>query len=162
VKTVAAGLNHGSAGISSVSCATARNCTAGGGYTRADGYQQAFVVSAASGTWGTAEKVPGTRSSSKAGQAEIHSLSCASAGNCSAGGQTGAQYYQHAFVVSATNGTWGTAEQVPGLAALNQGKDAAVDSVSCATAGDCSAGGYYKSGFPDVLQAFVVSETNGG
>jgi len=39
-------------------------------------------------------------------------------------------------------GSWGKAVEVPGLAALNTGGDAAVTSVSCPSAGDCAAGGY--------------------
>src|SRR5262249_57432994 len=38
-------------------------------------------------------------------------------------------------------GTWGTAEKVPGTAALNQGGIAEISSVSCASAGHCSASG---------------------
>src|SRR5690348_5645058 len=44
---------------------------------------------------------------------------------------------------AASNGTWGRAQAVPGLAALNRGGDAQVSSVSCARAGECSAGGFY-------------------
>jgi hypothetical protein len=40
-------------------------------------------------------------------------------------------------------GTWGTAIEVPGTAALHQGGYAFVSSVSCARAGNCSAGGSY-------------------
>src|SRR5690242_9783539 len=69
------------------------------------------------GTWGTAEEVPGTAALNKAGGAEISSVSCASAGNCSAGGfyETGRPRFPRTqvFVVSETHGTWGTAEQVP-------------------------------------------------
>jgi hypothetical protein len=46
-----------------------------------------------------------------------------------------------AFVISEVNGTWGTAEEVPGTAALNQGGFAYVGSVSCASPGNCAAGG---------------------
>ena len=49
---------------------------------------------------------------------------------------------------------WGTAVEVPGTAALNTG-DAKVTTVSCASAGNCAAGGYYNSS-----RAFVVSETS--
>ena len=38
---------------------------------------------------------------------------------------------------------WGTAEEVPGTAALNAGGNAGVNSVSCPSAGNCSAGGLY-------------------
>jgi hypothetical protein len=100
---------------------------------------------------------PGTAALDK-GNAAAVSLSCASAGNCSAGGfyHDGAGH-QQAFVVNQVNGAWGTAEEVPGTAALNKG-NAAIGTVSCAPAGTCSAGGSYtdSSGHG---QAFVVSQT---
>ena len=49
---------------------------------------------------------------------------------------------------------------MPGTAALNSGGDASVNSVSCAAAGDCAAGGYYKDG-SDHYQAFVVNSAPG-
>ena len=51
-----------------------------------------------------------------------------------------------------------TAIEVPGTAALNQGGFAEIRSVSCATAGNCSAGGNYKDS-SGLIQAFVVSQT---
>jgi hypothetical protein len=158
-KKVAGALNVGGyADIGSLSCGAAGTCTAGGHYTGATGHDPMFVVSETNGSWGTAKTVVGTWGA----VTSLNSVSCTSAGNCSAGGVTGATVYQHAFVVSKTNGSWGTAELVPGLAALNQGKRAAIDSVSCASAGNCSAGGSYKDAlFGGNIQAFVVSETNG-
>src|SRR6266704_1530990 len=41
-------------------------------------------------------------------------------------------------------GSWGRAIAVPGLRALNQGHFAVVISVSCASAGSCAAGGFYR------------------
>jgi len=52
----------------------------------------------------------------------------------------------------------GTAEKVPGSRALNTGKVAQVNSVSCASAGECSAGGYYWESIIGP-QAFVVTQT---
>ena len=49
---------------------------------------------------------------------------------------------------------------MPGTATLNSGGFAEVFSLSCAAAGDCAAGGFYKDGSGHD-QAFVVSETNG-
>ena len=65
---------------------------------------------------------------------------------------------QAAGARAVSGGTWGTAKEVPGTATLNAGGSAAVWSVSCASAGNCSAGGGYtdSSGHG---QAFVVSET---
>ena len=66
---------------------------------------------------------------------DIGPLSCASGGNCAAGGSyedsTG---LTQAFVVDETAGTWGDAEEVPGTASLNIGGDATVTSLSCASA----------------------------
>ncbi len=45
--------------------------------------------------------------------------------------------------------------------ALNKGSlGADIDSVSCATPGNCSAGGHYK-GASGNIQAFVAGETSG-
>jgi hypothetical protein len=97
--------------------------------------------------WGNAEEVPGTAALNQGGNAFITSVSCGSAGNCGAGGyyRDSSGHFQ-AFVVSQVNGTWHTAIEVPGTAALNQGGNAEIASVSCASAGNCGAGGYYRDG----------------
>src|SRR5258705_10740334 len=56
--------------------------------------------------------------------------------------------------------TWRAAIEVPGTGGLNKGGNAAVKSVSCASAGNCAAAGGYTDGAGD-HQAFVASETNG-
>jgi hypothetical protein len=106
--------------------------------------------------------VPETPVLNQGGGAVIESVSCASAGNCSAGGDylDGAGH-QQAFVLSETAGRWQPAEEVPGTAVLNSGWNAGINSVSCASAGNCSAGGSYASGNASHTHAFVVSETNG-
>ncbi len=63
-----------------------------------------------------------------------------------------------AFAVSEVNGTWRAAIRVPGTATLNQGGNAFVQSVSCASAGKCSAGGGYTDSSGH-RQAFVVKES---
>jgi hypothetical protein len=115
-----------------------------------------FVVNETNGTWGTAQEVPGTAALNQGENALLNSLSCGSAGNCSAGG-----FYQqgtilHPFVANQVNGTWRTAQEVPGIAALTHGL-AIFESVSCASAGNCSAGGNYAVNTSH-QQAFVVSE----
>ena len=150
-----AALNQGGfAGITSVSCASAGNCSAGGSYESSPDFAQAFVVSETNGTWGTALEVPGTAAFNQ-GDAGVSAVSCGSPGNCSAGGA-----YLHSggfqvYVVNQVNGTWHTAKEVPGTAALNQGGDALISSVSCASAGSCSAGRYYSDSSGH-QQAFVV------
>jgi len=157
-----AALNQGGRAIvNSVSCVSAGNCSAGGFYQDGSGHYQAFVAVEANGTWHAAIEVPGTAPLNQRGDAEVSSVSCGSAGNCSAGGlyQDGSGHFQ-AFVAGETNGTWHTAMEVPGTAALNKKGDAGVDSVSCASAGNCSAGGFYTGG-TGLQQAMVAGETNG-
>jgi IPT/TIG domain len=147
------------ASISSVSCASAGNCAAGGFYTDYSGDEQAFVVSETDGTWGDAEELPGAATLNTGGDASISSLSCPSAGNCAAGGSYIASGLTEPFVVSETNGTWDDAEELPGIDDLNTAGFAHIFSVSCGSTGNCLAGGSYQTG--EKLQAFVVSDTNG-
>jgi hypothetical protein len=157
---VAAALNTGGfAEVNSVSCASAGNCSAGGSYTDSSGNAQAFGVSSRNGAWGMAEEIPGSGTLNKGGQVRIDSVSCAAAGNCSAGGHyLASSGTAQAFVVTETHGTWGSLQKV--AAALNTGHFAVIDSVSCASAGNCSAGGSYTpSSGPS--PAFAVNQTNG-
>jgi hypothetical protein len=62
------------------------------------------------------------------------------------------------FVVNEVSGVWRTAREVPGTAALNTGGSAQLVSVSCASAGNCSAGGSYTDSSGHT-QAFVVNKS---
>jgi len=148
-----------------VSCASAGNCAAGGSYTDRSGYIQAFVASEVHGRWRAAIEVPGTATLNKGGgPAAVNSVSCASAGNCAAGGRYAGSDGVQAFVASEVNGRWRAAVEVPGSGKLNAGGhaggNAEVNSVSCASAGNCAAGGSYWDG-SGATQAFVASEVNG-
>jgi hypothetical protein len=57
-----------------------------------------------------------------------------------------------------TASRWGSAQEVPGTAALNTGGNAEINSVSCASAGNCTAGGSYTDGSGH-RQVFVASRT---
>jgi len=157
----------GYAEVVSVSCASAGYCAAGGDYAAGRSYPRGFVVSENNGVWGPATGVPGLAALSANGDAGLLSVSCGSAGNCTAGGKyTDGSGHQQGFVVSEHNGVWGQATVVPGLGALNAHGYAEVMSVSCASAGNCAAGGSYASAVPQPdggykEQGFVVSEHNG-
>jgi hypothetical protein len=155
-------LNEGGrAFLGSVSCGSAGNCAGGGSYTDGSGSLHAFVVSQKNGTWGKAIRVPGSSTVNADRIAVVNSVSCGSAGDCSAGGAyIDGSAREQAFVVSERNGTWGKAVEVPGLGALNRGGDAFVTSVSCGSAGNCSVGGPYTDVFGR-SQVFVVSERSG-
>jgi len=106
----------------------------------------------------TAAQIPGTAALNRGGKAQVSSLSCVSAGNCSAGGfYVDRSGKQQALVASQVNGKWSTAIEVPGTAVNNLLGSAQISSVSCASAGNCSAGGSYSRG----QKAFVVSQVSG-
>lgn len=152
----------GQASLASISCTSASNCTAVG-YMIPPGQNLAFVVSEKNGTWGKAERIPGLSALPGGSvRALVQVVSCSSVGNCAAGGL----YVDHsgagqAFVVNEKNGTWGNAEEVPGSAALNAGGTAAIEQLSCRSAGNCSAAGTYDSDESMDQQVFVVTEKNG-
>jgi hypothetical protein len=154
-----ASLNTGGlARFFSMSCASAGNCSAGGTYIDQSGNTQAFIVNDVNGTWGTAFEVPGTAALNNGGFAGLESISCASAGNCSAGGFLDHHTLVHAFVVREVNGTWKTAIEVPPPAPLGPGGGTNITALSCSPRGTCSAGGSYddKTG---KTQVFVVSQS---
>jgi hypothetical protein len=148
-------LNKYGSDVSSVSCASAGNCAAGGQYSPSAGEIQAFVVSEKNGAWGQAEEVPGLGALNQGHLAQVDSVSCPSAGNCAASGSYKSDSMTElAFVVNETNGVWGQAQTVTG----STSGEARV--VSCASAGNCAAGGQYSPSAGEI-QAFVVDETNG-
>jgi hypothetical protein len=148
----------GNAAVSSVSCASRGSCAAVGFYTDSGGHQQGFVAVEQNGVWGKAVEVPGLGALNTGGSAEVSSVSCASPGNCAAGGYYAAGH-QQAFVVGEQNGSWGTAQQAAGNLA-GPGGDAFVDTVSCGSPGNCAAGGQFNK-LASGDQAFVISEVNG-
>src|SRR5260370_740342 len=164
----------GGAVVVSVSCGSAGNCAAGGGYLNHRRYL-GVVVSEANGRWGRAIEVAGvgplTKGAYVAEGAQVSSVSCASTGNCAAGGYysipvAGDRVHRQAFVASEQNGRWGMAIEVPGIAALNAGHYAEVFSVSCGSEGNCAAGGNAASSAPNInrgghQQGFAASERNG-
>ena len=158
-----AALNGGGyATVNSVSCTSAGNCTAGGSYTTSTPVTQAFIADETSGTWGKARAVPGSAALNKRGLAQINSVSCTSAGDCTAAGfYLDVSFNTQAFVVSESGGTWGTAEEIPGAAALDQGSPGAMAvAVSCGAPGDCSVTGSYTDG-SGLQQAFVADQSSG-
>jgi hypothetical protein len=156
-----ASLDAGNAFLSSVSCVSAGTCAAGGFYTDASRHSQPFVVDERKGVWGRVMPVPGSAAVNTGGYAGTNSVSCASAGACVAVGWSSGPR-RHAFVARERKGTWGKAIPVPGLAALNNGGGSYATSVSCASAGNCAAGGWYKYGARSGhWQAFVVGLVNG-
>ncbi len=151
-------------GTASVSCGSPGDCAAGGGYYDRAGHIHAFVVSETAGTWGNAITVQGSITGPDITTSNVTSVSCGSAGNCSAvgyfvKGKDVSSRVTGPFVVNETDGTWGTAQAITGFGSLTSPDQTIPASVSCASAGNCSAGGLAQNG--SQRQAWVVNETGG-
>jgi hypothetical protein len=84
---------------------------------------------------------------------------CTSADNCVSGGQfTDSGAAQQAFLSQETSGVWSSAMEIG--AALNVGGNASVTALSCPTAGNCTAVGFYNDD-STAEHTFVISQTNG-
>jgi len=148
--------------IDSVSCASPANCEAAGSFTDSGSHPHVFVVAEVNGSWSTASEVPGVATLTGT-EMFSHSglLSCASAGNCAiGGGYLTAPGFGYVFVADEQNGAWGTAQQVPGITDLHKTGFASINSVSCASPGNCAAAGRYSDAKLNG-QAFVVDEKAG-
>ena len=150
--------------LNSVSCAAPGNCTAVGDYLTRGGHQHGLLLTQTDGSWtGAQAGLPagGWRVGLGPG-VTLKSVSCASAGNCTAVGS----YYKGrrgrdaaSLLLTQTDGRWanGVDARLPAgaapLAAFEgSGPDYAqtgLASVSCASAGNCTAVGQHphnKSG----------------
>ena len=146
--------------------------TAGGAVAAAGTPAGASVALPAGGTFGTPQPLTGIPGLGMTDPVFAGlRLSCTSVGDCGAiGGYTakaagkGTLAKQEAFVVTETNGHWGTPEAIPHLATLNTMGQVFDLQITCSAPGFCEAGGNYvtkltaTSGFG---HAFVVQESKG-
>ena len=109
--------------------------------------------------WGRRSRCPALAALNTGGNAGVFSVSCGAASNCAAGGYyTDRHGNEQGFVAVEKDGRWGQAIKVPGLGPLNTGAGVAEsDSVSCAPAGTCAAGGSYTDRRGNI-QGFAVSQ----
>ena len=151
--------SYSKANLLSVSCSSAGNCTAVGVITYNNAYTVGLVLDETKGTWDLSAYL-----NQDFKGAQVSSVSCPhkTADACGAGG-----YYvdaggktQALLLHEGQGGNWFALSAVPGLAALNAGGNAAVTSMSCPSAGNCAAGGYYTDAHGN-RQAFVITEKKG-
>jgi hypothetical protein len=135
----------GNAALNYVSCPSPGNCAAVGRYTVFPGFGHNFVTGEQGGVWQPDVRDLTLNGASVGGTGvNAEAVSCASAGNCAVIGEyNDPRNGVHLFVLTDVNGTWGTARELPGSAALNQKLFARLESVSCASAGNCAVGGFY-------------------
>ncbi len=151
--------------LQSVSCASSGNCTAVGSYTDSSGHLQGLLLTETSGTWATGVEPPLPANANANPNAVLGSVSCASAGNCTAVGNYNDSYdrstvQDQGLLLSQTSGTWATGVDASLPAGAGTAQYVYPYSVSCASAGNCTAVGFYEdSSFND--QSSLWTETSG-
>jgi hypothetical protein len=131
--------------VKALSCAAAGYCAVGGSYLDGSDNQQAFLATERAGHWAAAVKVPGIAALNSGGRSQVTEISCRKRGYCTAGGYTQRSgTVSTAFVLSEVKGHWGNAQRLPGMSGINHGGVAGLDALSCASPGNCAAGGSYR------------------
>jgi hypothetical protein len=147
-----------------VSCPASGNCELTGTETDVDGHTQAYAQQTNSGGQEAIQRLTSSTALNVGGTALTNSVSCASDGNCVvAGHYTDATGRWQPFLAEETGGTWQATIPVPGIAALDAGHFSDLQSVSCASPGNCAATGFYTdaSGNGQVLTTDEVNGTWG-
>ena len=150
--------------VNSIACGAVGDCVAVGSYDDDKGYAQSFVVSEVRGVWQRAREVRLPANAEGASQlSEVHSVSCWSAGNCSAVGSylDGTQPVGHSegMVINEVRGTWGPAQEVKLPADANANPYALLNQIICVK-GRCVGVGSY-AGANGTTQGLVVNGANG-
>ncbi len=152
--------------IYQLSCASAGNCVVVGSYADSSNDRQGLILTETNGVWASAAADLSGLSTSLNPNASLAALSCPSAGNCTAVGhyQTAAGIYQP-LLVTETGGIWEPAVSaaLPAdsqLSNLNQ-RDLWLNSVSCASVGNCTAVGSYDATASNEIVGLTLTESAG-
>lgn len=134
-------------------------CSAVGAYVDSSGSQEGLLLTETAGSWATGVEaaLPANAASSNQ-HVQWGSVSCASAGNCTAVGQyTSVGGGFRGLLLTETDRSWSSAiEAVAPVPSSN----AWLNSVSCSSAGNCTAAGAYLDG-SGVEQGLLLTETAG-
>lgn len=149
--------------LQSVSCASAGNCDAVGGYTDSNG-PEGLLLSEREGVWRASveARLPANAAGRKLREVVLWSISCPSPGDCVAVGKyMTLAGFEQGLILTETEGVWqtGVAAPLPG----NPRRDASLRAVSCASAGNCAAVGTYRltSNHHSSLEGLLVTERGG-
>jgi hypothetical protein len=147
--------------VQSVSCVSSGNCGAVGTYNDGSDNKQGLLLTETSGTWATGTEATLPAGASTTSQVALASVSCTSAGNCSAvGNYLDSSNFSQALLLTETSGTWGTGVEGSVPAGANTNPEVQMISVSCTSAGNCSAvGQYFDTSFQQ--QGLFYTETSG-
>lgn len=153
--------------LNSVSCASAGNCTAVGGYADSSGNSEGLIITQTAATWAVGQEVTAPANAATNPGVGLASISCPTAGNCGAVGSYTANSGNNteALLLTETAGSWSAGiEAVLPADAATFNQNANLGSISCPSAGNCGAvGGHLFMSGPDswASQGLMVSETGG-
>jgi PASTA domain len=157
----AAATNQG-ADLASVSCTSVGNCSAVGTYLDSSGAWEGLLLTETAGSWARGvEAVLPANAATTTQHVLLHSVSCGSAGNCSAVGSYVAGSSVEGLSLNETAGSWARGvEAVLPANAVATNQEAYLNSVSCGSAGNCSAVGSYETSTDD-REGLLLTETAG-
>src|SRR5439155_925475 len=147
--------------ISAVSCASAGNCSAVGTYFDLSGHTQGLLLTESAGTWAMGVEATPPAGAATDPQVFLDPVSCGSAGNCSAvGNYADSSSHNEGLLLTETAGTWATGVEASLPAGAGTDPNVFLASVSCGSAGNCSAvGNYHESS--GHRPALLLTETAG-
>jgi hypothetical protein len=141
----ATGKNRGF-GISSISCASPGNCAAVGSYYDSAGVFEGLLLTEKAGHWAAGVEAVAPANKSFDPWVNLASVSCASAGNCTAvGSYINSSEGSSGLLLTETAGRWGAGVEavLPADDVYPEDDNVQIYSVSCASAGNCIAVGNY-------------------
>lgn len=151
--------------ITAIACPAAGDCTAIGSYADASGMTQGLLATESGGYWATGgmAQLPFNADSVNP-DVSLTSVSCASAGNCTAvGSYLDVNGLTQGLLLTETGGSWAQGREVihpQGVVSVAANPQIDLTSVSCSTATNCLAVGSYDDshGEPEGL---LETEING-
>jgi PASTA domain len=156
---------YGASFLGSVSCASAGNCSAVGSYVDSSFYSDGLLLTETDGSWATGVEAPMPANALTLGEVSLSSVSCASAGNCGAvGSYVDSSHETQGLLLNETAGTWATGVEAPlpaNARSTYPGPGGILTSVSCPSAGNCGAVGYYFDGSVGTFDGLMLNETAG-
>jgi hypothetical protein len=143
-----------------VSCGAPGSCTAVGDYHDAGLFLRALLVDESSGAWGGGSEATLPAGANATPNAYLLSVSCPSGGSCVAvGGYTDSAGSHEGLILSESSGAWSAVEATPPSDG-NTTRDVGLSAVSCLSAGNCVAVGFYED-TSSHRQAMVLTESSG-
>jgi hypothetical protein len=145
-----------------VSCTSANNCVAIGGYRDSSGRTQAMEATETGGTFAQATEVTAPSNAGSNPAARLLGVSCPSANNCIAvGNYFDSSSHGQAMEATATGGTFAPATEVTAPSNAGSHPGAELLGVSCTSASNCVGVGNYNdsSGHSQAMEATATGGT---